>query len=108
MRFLLRTILVPALLLSCFACVPADVLAGEAPAYTRQRMSAMGGYRGDHSGWRHARRHAGFYPGYYPYQPIVTGSWYARPYPYHFDYYRWRYSAPPQTVDYPCAEAPVQ
>ncbi len=67
--------------------------------YQRQRMH--GGrhfnYHGGHPGW------GGFY-----YQPQVYGSWYERPYPHHFDYFRWRYSAPPATlpVEYPCVEVP--
>jgi len=47
--------------------------------------------------------------------PIVQGSWYQRPYPYHFDYYRYRWggAAPNQVYDVPppgdcpCAETPT-
>ena len=72
-----------------------------APVYARGPSFRHGGARGFHGG-------VGFYgyPGFFA-PPVITGSYYARPYPYHFDYYRWRYSAPPAPVQAPCAEAPA-
>jgi hypothetical protein len=94
-----------------------DMMQG--PAYARQRMGAQdwgqrgGGYGGPRVG--------SFYPGYYGYGfgyggPVITGSWYARPYPYHFDYYRYRWGHPdggylaPEPAaaeDCPCVPEPV-
>jgi len=54
--------------------------------YRRQRQSHR------QSGVRHGRGYGHRYPGYSFFQPQIVGSWYARPYPYHFDYFRWRYS----------------
>lgn len=78
------------------------------PVYSRSRSGALGG-----GAWRGEYRPPARPPfdqaniGYFGYAPTVAGSWYTRPYPYHFDYYRWRYSTPRQTVDCPCAEATV-
>jgi hypothetical protein len=49
----------------------------------------------------------GFYNPWFAPQAFV-GTWYERPYPHHFDYYRWRSNtaaAPMPTLDCPCAEA---
>ena len=59
--------------------------------------------RGGGHGRRLARTavgYGGFYNPYFAQSPIVTGSWYQRPYPYHFDYYRYRWGSTgmPQTV----------
>ena len=89
-------------------CVESAAQPGGGPAYARNRGGGMhGGHVG--GGWRGAPigGHFGGY-GFFPYQPTIAGSWYARPYPYHFDYYRWRYSMPPQTQDCPCPPAPVE
>lgn len=47
---------------------------------------------------------AGYLGGYTV--PQIYGSWYQRPYPYHFDYFRWRYSQPhsqpPVAPNCPC------
>ena len=57
----------------------------------------------------------GFYNPYFFAPPIIAGSWYQRPYPYHFDYYRSRWGAPQggyggepgvATPDCPCATPP--
>lgn len=59
----------------------------------------------------------GFYNPFFA-QPLVTGTWYQRPYPYHFDYYRYRWGGAPNGVygdptiemmpaaDCPCLTAP--
>lgn len=77
------------------------------PAYSRQRAGSWGG-----GGWQGRSqtpdRYAGYHRGYYSYQPAIAGSWYARPYPYHFDYYRQRYSAPALTNDCPCAKVQAE
>lgn len=95
-----------AILVAC-ALAATEVEGGEqaGPVYQRGRQGESRG------GWGHGGGGRPGYGGYYGYggyfsPPVVTGSWYARPYPYHFDYYRWRYSAPPQT---PCpCEIPAQ
>jgi hypothetical protein len=87
-----------------------------APTYSRSRMGAddwqaRGGY--GHGGG-HVRPGYG-YGFYQPYiSPVIAGSWYARPYPYHFDYYRNRWGGGPNgyqggtTSDCPCAaDAPA-
>ena len=77
-----------------------------APTYSRVRQGA--------DQWRHhgdyGHRHRGYgygYGFYQPYyQPIVAGTYYERPYPYHFDYYRHRWGAqesPAPVADCPCA-----
>jgi hypothetical protein len=88
---------------SSFACANE-----EGGTYQRQRISGgergnygggfQGGYYGGHSWWG-----GGFY------QPTVVGSWYQRPYPHHFDYFRRRNNGPstPSPVDYPCVESPT-
>jgi hypothetical protein len=79
--------------------------------------------RGGMNGWGHGPGGAGFggpffnnaYNPYFFTPPIVTGSWYQRPYPYHFDYYRYRWGASQgsygtepgvATPDCPCATPP--
>ena len=68
---------------------------------------------------RHHHRGGGYHGGGFYHQPFfgggfvpptIIGSWYARPYPYHFDYYRWRYSMPMQVppMDCPCVETVPQ
>jgi hypothetical protein len=45
-----------------------------------------------------------WFPGFAP--SFQAGTWYQRPYPYHFDYYKWRYATPPVgQMPYPCEEA---
>jgi hypothetical protein len=79
-----------------------------APTYSRVRTGADEWHaRG--GGYGHAHGGDGYGYGYFqPYAaPIVTGSWYARPYPYHFDYYRHRWGGDmpaPATADCRCAE----
>ena len=76
-----------------------------APTYSRMRMGAddwnarggrwvPGGY-GGYGGY-------GYFPPYV--SPVVAGTWYARPYPYHFDYYRMRWGGAEQAPpgDCPC------
>lgn len=74
------------------------------PTYARQRAAAFA-FRAESSPY--SPYHGGYFFPAYPAPPVVTGSWYARPYPHHFDYYRWRYNSPPP-ADCPCAvEGPV-
>jgi len=86
---------------------PAQDMA-EAPTYARLRAGADDwNARGGRFG--HDRGHGGYGYGYLQpyYSPIIAGSWYARPYPYHFDYYRYRWGGDmsmPATADCPCAE----
>jgi len=88
-------------------------LAGEAdssPVYQRYR-------HGQTNGFGYGNQYPVGYPGYgFPgfgnpgygyFPPVINGSWYARPYPYHFDYYRQRfsgaYATPRGSADCPCA-----
>jgi hypothetical protein len=79
--------------------------------YQRNReivsVSTGHGHFGGHLGHQYGVPYA--YPWFTP--QVVAGTWYERPYPYHFDYYRWRYSMPPiQAVaptDCPCADIPA-
>jgi hypothetical protein len=109
-----------------FACVIASALTPSTPAsaqdgqpYARQRMGAHDWrQRGDGFGYggRGDFGYGGFYNPYFYSGPIVTGSYYQRPYPYHFDYYRHRWGAndahhnhsgpPAAAVDCPCADLP--
>src|SRR6185295_17820427 len=72
-----------------------------APPYQRLRMGSPQMPAGS---WSAGRRGGGYggYGGYYnPYfasYPIVTGTWYQRPYPYHFDYYKYRWGTTPPMV----------
>jgi hypothetical protein len=85
-----------ALLIVIFALAAASVAtAQEPPTAPYQRMRTGAGdwsMRGGHNqNWRGGwGGYGGFYNPFF-FQPIVTGSWYERPYPYHFDYYRYRW-----------------
>ena len=75
-----------------------------APVYMRTRGGDDGAYGRGGYGYG---RFPGYGYGYFqPYTPYVASSWYARPYPYHFDYFRGRWSG--QTAgpaaNCPCAE----
>lgn len=90
-----------------------------AQGYMRQRPAAVAAstaataafaHRGGYGGW-----HGGFVPGNFGFG--FAGSWYARPYPYHFDYYRGRWDSQlPVAVegydllvpDCPCADPLLQ
>ena len=99
------------------SCMSSIIRADDAPVYQRDReiafVNAGHGGHGHHGG-----DGFGGYPGFgvpygYPwYGPqFYVGTWYERPYPYHFDYYRMRYSSPPiQQIapDCPCAETVVE
>jgi hypothetical protein len=97
--------IVAALVAPCAA--PAQHPGG--PIYTRSR--AAGNYH-QHVGWTGHGAY-GAYGYYQPWiaPPVVAGSWYSRPYPYHFDYYRGRWDgiSSPSTpsADCPCASEPV-
>jgi hypothetical protein len=96
----------------------ASQASAQAPAYQRTRGGADDWQvRGGHAQhWRGPYgSYGGFYDPYFAAPPIVTGSYYQRPYPYHFDYYRnrWVAQAPTEsseagyaTPDCPCAVAP--
>jgi hypothetical protein len=88
-----------ACLLIAIATASTSARAQGAPAPTYQRMrtgaedwQARGGpfHGGPRGGF------GGFYNPYFnPYfAPPIAGSYYQRPYPYHFDYYRFRWNAP--------------
>ncbi len=67
-----------------------------------------GGRHGYHGGNFYGNSYyGGYYTGYYSLQPVY-GSWYARPYPTHLDYFRLRSRIPPMVppVNYPCVESP--
>jgi len=95
----------------------ADANEMENPVYQRQRGSyGAGAYAGPAMGYaggpnfpgrgRRGWNRYGQFPGVW-----FAGSWYARPYPYHFDYYRNLYSGQPNQqlpADCPCAEPAIQ
>lgn len=95
---------------------------GQAPVYQRMRSGA--GHPDARSGYHHGRPggfdpygYGAFYGGYFA-PPIVVGSYYQRPYPYHFDYYRYRWGGAPshddgdpggemiRAADCPCLNSP--
>lgn len=84
---------------------------GPAP-YQRMRTGAGDWHaRGGHGqNWRGGGiGFGGFYDPFFFSPPIVAGSWYERPYPHHFDYYRHRWGGPsgmPQTEMMPVADCP--
>ena len=96
-----------AMLLALPSAAPAqDSL--QAPTYSRTRTGAEDWHaRG--GGYVHGQGDFGYGYGYFqPYiSPVVAGSWYARPYPYHFDYFRGRWDGPRSGIasDCPCAES---
>lgn len=82
---------------------------GEPATYQRQRQPS--------SAWGGRHMPGGVYPGIgWPmygggfYGHAYAGSWYQRPYPYHFDYYRGRFDRPPAGMNQPacpCAQPTV-
>lgn len=67
---------------------------GQSPVYLRDRQTVDG--RG---AWRAVPPgplgpNGWYYPGGWYAPQTYAGSWYQRPYPSHFDYYRWRYQTP--------------
>jgi len=96
----LQRIAVTILLVSFFAV--AEVSSGETsgPVYQRERSGDSGRrcapVGAAHGMNRHYYSNAGFR------STQVYGSWYQRPHPYHFDYYRWRYSQVPLEPPCPC------
>ncbi len=91
------------LLLGCFSTAASHAHPSDQPVYSRQRANARADGVWD-GGSQYRGSYQGYHRGYAPYQPALVGSWYARPYPYHFDYYRQRYSDPKQMPDCPCAK----
>ena len=81
-------------LITCLVLFAGSAFAQEGLTYMRTR---------EHVGWQ---GHGGFgygqpfYGNYYS-SPFVVGSWYARPYPTHLDYFRLRGTP---VYDYPCAD----
>jgi hypothetical protein len=100
---------------SAFACVAQASAQDFAPIYSRQRMHAHDfDRRGDGHGFSGHRGHGhdNFYYDPYFFSSVIHGSYYQRPYPYHFDYYRHRWGQPhvnygpehpPVALDCPCA-----
>ncbi|MEM9658375.1 MAG: hypothetical protein AAF961_08445, partial [Planctomycetota bacterium] len=83
--------------------------AAAAPSYMRSRPGGGGRNYGYRSGFGASAFGLGFgfaAPFYQP--PVVSGFYYERPYPYHFDYYRSRWGAPSPAAafDWPC-ETPM-
>lgn len=77
----------------------------DAPTYQRHRNAAWGGARYS-PGWGHPGPVGPAYWGG-SYGHAYSGTWYQRPYPYHFDYYRNRFNAPAvehEQPDCPCAQ----
>ena len=103
-----RPLLAICLIASCLSNI---VRAVDAPVYQRDREIAF--VNAGHGG--HGHHGGGGYGGSFgygmPYAYPWFATWYERPYPYHFDYYRMRYSSPPiQQIapECPCAEDVVQ
>jgi len=99
--------------------VVADDAQTELPVYQRYRQNDGSGAAPSPQGDYRQQPYQGYsYGGYYPafyYPQWYAGSWYQRPYPYHFDFYKWRYAAGsaaapsspegrPARSDCPCAE----
>jgi hypothetical protein len=117
-----ETLVVRPLLRICIAvlvasCVSNIVRAVDAPVYQRDReiafVNAGHGGHGHHGGGGYGGSLGYGVPYAYPWiaPQVYAGTWYERPYPYHFDYYRMRYSSPPiQQIapECPCAEDVVQ
>jgi hypothetical protein len=116
---MIRTLTSASLLAALGASATHAQPAAMAPAYSRIRTGADewhgrgGGYvwSGGYGGYGYGYN---FFPPYYP--PVYAGSWYSRPYPYHFDYYRYRWSgnqmggpdaAAPAARDCPCDAEPA-
>jgi hypothetical protein len=79
----------------CVSNVTRAQNAGTAPTYSRTRMGADDGQsRGGH-GWNRGNGNYGYGGGFYQpyYAGVFSNSWYERPYPYHFDYYKYRWGA---------------
>ncbi|MCA9230232.1 MAG: hypothetical protein KDA57_06250 [Planctomycetales bacterium] len=97
MRLFARTLGIMAIS-ACSLVAQANESSG--PVYQRQR-SGYGALPGMGHYPRHERDRGGYY------QQQSSGNWFVRPYPYHFDYYRWRYSAPTFVPNCPCEESPA-
>lgn len=95
-KFVVSRAFLLASLLSLFLSLAATAEDSFPAAYVRNReaslVSAGFGDGLSHTGWHH--RHGYPLPYAFPWSsPLyITGTWYQRPYPYHFDYYRLRYS----------------
>ncbi len=89
------------LLAAAFIAVTAAPARAQGPAAPYQRVrSGADDWQtrgGGSQNWR-GRFHGGYggiYNPYYVAPPVVVGSYYQRPYSYHFDYFRDRWGAPP-------------
>jgi hypothetical protein len=105
--------------LLALALIVATPVSGQAPVYQRMRTDAR--HPDSRPGYHHSRRggfdphaYGNFYGGYFA-PPLVVGSYYQRPYPHHFDYYRYRWGGAavgeptplaPQVEMMPVAECP--
>jgi hypothetical protein len=91
---MIRT-LTSAIVLAALGVLEAHAQPGAmAPAYSRMRTGADD-WHGRGGGYGYGYN---FFPPYY-YPPVYAGSWYSRPYPYHFDYYRYRWNGNPTNGD---------
>jgi hypothetical protein len=80
-----------------------------APTYLRQRPGAEQWLERTQGAYGYGWAYPGIPYGFFA-PPVVAGSWYARPYPYHFDYYRHRWGGQPEAAmppDCPCATEPA-
>ena len=87
------------------SALPQVSVAQEAMAPTYARMRSGAGDWHARGGYGRQGFGIGFVQPFYQ-PPIVTGSYYQRPYPYHFDYYRSRWGAASEqapTLDCRCA-----
>jgi hypothetical protein len=94
----MRTALLLAAVLLAFAPALVRAQGPAAPLYQRVRSGADNWHaRGGGQNWRGGGYDNGGYGGFYnPYfaaPPLIVRSYYQRPYPYHFDYYRNRWGA---------------
>lgn len=92
-------------ILGALSAVNSHRLAAQEP-YMRMRPGAADwSQRGGGYAW--GPGHGGYAP-YAPYGGYaMSGSWYQRPYPYHLDYYRYRWGTPQNAApECPCETAP--
>jgi hypothetical protein len=100
-----RYVAIAIVVASAFVASPGIAQEFAEPTYSRLRggageWQARGWHGGGWGGY-------GFVQPFFP-QPLVTGSYYQRPYPYHFDYYRYRWGGQQaQAQSRPCAEGTI-
>jgi hypothetical protein len=100
-------------LLLLLVTISAETASAQGPPvpYQRTRPGAANWHaRGGLNGYGHPPRgygHGGYGGLYDPYlyaPPIIAGSYYERPYPHHFDYYRYRWGGQQQGAPTPQVE----